>query len=151
MKTKPFEGVKMGKTKKREYKIGRKKLKNVKMFEEFNSMNEEEVTKGLHLVTLDEAEHILSGKDGFAILAIEGDLVEVEEKLLKQIPNLFEDFSDYLIIQTLKEEELNDVLLVFKEITKYSEDGLDYKGINDFPEMDKLPFNVITIKEYFKK
>ena len=43
MKTKPFDGVKMGKTKEREYKIGNKKLskklKNIKMFEEF-SMNE---------------------------------------------------------------------------------------------------------------
>ena len=39
MKTKPFDGVKMGKTKSREFKIGNKKLskklKNIKMFEEF--------------------------------------------------------------------------------------------------------------------
>lgn len=34
-KTKEFEGVKMTKTKKREYKTGNKKLKNVKMFEDF--------------------------------------------------------------------------------------------------------------------
>jgi hypothetical protein len=38
-KTKPFDGVKMGGTKSREYKIGNKKLskklKNIKMFEEF--------------------------------------------------------------------------------------------------------------------
>ena len=45
MKTKPFDGVKMGKTKPREYKIGNKKLKgglkNIKMFEEFLNESEE--------------------------------------------------------------------------------------------------------------
>ena len=45
-KTKPFDGVKMGGTKSREYKIGNKKLskklKNIKMFEEFLLENEEE-------------------------------------------------------------------------------------------------------------
>jgi hypothetical protein len=43
MKLKPFDGVKMDKTKSPDYKVGNKKLskklKNIKMFEEFN-MNE---------------------------------------------------------------------------------------------------------------
>jgi hypothetical protein len=45
MKLKPFDGVKMDKTKSPDYKVGNKKLskklKNIKMFEEF-SMNESE-------------------------------------------------------------------------------------------------------------
>lgn len=46
MKTKPFDGVKMGKLKKAEYTVGKKKLskklKNIKMFEEFSADSIEE-------------------------------------------------------------------------------------------------------------
>ena len=52
MKTKPFDGVKMDRTKDREYKIGNKKLskklKNIKMFEEFSEeFSETELEEGL--------------------------------------------------------------------------------------------------------
>ena len=58
MKTKPFDGVKMGKTKPREYKIGNKKLKgglkNIKMFEEF-SVDEAESLGNLGILHKDSA------------------------------------------------------------------------------------------------
>jgi hypothetical protein len=57
MATKPFDGVKMGKTKEREYKIGNKKLskklKNIKMFEEFSAINEATVAFEDFLVKMD--------------------------------------------------------------------------------------------------
>ena len=84
-KTKPFDGVKMGKTKPREYKIGNKKLKgglkNIKMFEEFSEEIEagetEEVEEGLFSKSKEEKKKELEadfkkyeiawGKKGFKI------------------------------------------------------------------------------------
>ena len=64
MKTKPFDGVKMGKTKSRDFTIGKKKLskklKNIKMFEDF-SMNENESIE-FYLDIVDNEDR---GEEGF--------------------------------------------------------------------------------------
>ena len=90
MKTKPFDGVKMHKTKSTDYKVGNKKLskklKNIKMFEEF-SMNEND-----KIISDDEADQVIS------------DFFDEETKLSKQLKNMPVNSKTEPILTKLKDK-----------------------------------------------
>lgn len=120
-KTKPFDGVKMSKTKKREYKIGKKKLKNVKMYEDFG-LNEEQK----HIIESEELIGMLKStfnavkQSYFTEEALKEGNISDEQVWGVIIPRIFEwDYKSIMAVTGFALEDANyqdESEKIFKEM-----------------------------------